>query len=130
MLGFFSSRRNWDSPAPSPTGECLPPPLWFRREGQTRFRERGWRGGSQFRREDRHCDTLGMYVLCVVGNRIRIPDSSFLYLLDPIFFSKHRTEQEKCENMNKNAYLSRSQHIIFRNSNPRVIQSHDTRLLL
>jgi hypothetical protein len=25
MLSFFSSRRNWDSPNPSPTGECAPP---------------------------------------------------------------------------------------------------------
>jgi hypothetical protein len=23
---FFSSRRNWDSPNPSPAGECAPPP--------------------------------------------------------------------------------------------------------
>ncbi len=41
---FFSSRRNWDSPNPSPVGECAPPPppLWFRGEGHTRWRERGW----------------------------------------------------------------------------------------
>ncbi len=26
-LGFFSSRRNWDSPNPSPAGECVPPPF-------------------------------------------------------------------------------------------------------
>ncbi len=25
MLRFFSSRRNWDSPNPSPAGECPPP---------------------------------------------------------------------------------------------------------
>ncbi len=27
VLSFFSSRRNWDSPTLSPTGECAPPPL-------------------------------------------------------------------------------------------------------
>jgi hypothetical protein len=27
---FFSSRRNWDYPNPSPAGECAPPPLWYR----------------------------------------------------------------------------------------------------
>jgi hypothetical protein len=28
---FFSSRRNWDSPTPSPAGECASPlPTWFR----------------------------------------------------------------------------------------------------
>jgi hypothetical protein len=25
VLSFFSSRRNWDSPNPSPAGECAPP---------------------------------------------------------------------------------------------------------
>jgi hypothetical protein len=25
VLSFFSSRRNWDSPNPSPAGECVPP---------------------------------------------------------------------------------------------------------
>ncbi len=40
---LFSSRRNWDSPNPSPAGEnATPPPLWFRGEGHTRWRVRGW----------------------------------------------------------------------------------------
>jgi hypothetical protein len=39
---LFSCRRNWDSPNPSPAGECAPPPLWFWGEGHTRWRERGW----------------------------------------------------------------------------------------
>ena len=26
VLSFFYSRRNWDSPNPSPAGECAPPP--------------------------------------------------------------------------------------------------------
>ncbi len=26
VVSFFSSRRNWDSPNPSPAGECAPPP--------------------------------------------------------------------------------------------------------
>ncbi len=25
VLGLFSSRPNWDSPTPSPAGECVPP---------------------------------------------------------------------------------------------------------
>ncbi len=28
VLSFFSSRRNWDSPNPSPAGECASPVLW------------------------------------------------------------------------------------------------------
>ncbi len=31
MLSFFSSRRNWDSPSPSPAGECAPPPRFWGR---------------------------------------------------------------------------------------------------
>ncbi len=27
VLSFFSNRRNWDSPNPSPTAECVPSPL-------------------------------------------------------------------------------------------------------
>ncbi len=42
VLSFFSSRRNWDSPNPSPAGECAPPPPWFWGEGHTRWRQRGW----------------------------------------------------------------------------------------
>jgi hypothetical protein len=26
VLSFFFSRQNWDSPTPSPAGECAPPP--------------------------------------------------------------------------------------------------------
>jgi hypothetical protein len=42
VLSFFSSRRNWDSPNPSPEGRVFPPPPWFRGEEHTRLRERGW----------------------------------------------------------------------------------------
>jgi hypothetical protein len=37
VLSFFSSRRNSDSPNPSPAGECAPPVL-----GGGGWRERGW----------------------------------------------------------------------------------------
>jgi hypothetical protein len=30
---FFSCSQNWDSPNPSPAGECAPPPTRFRGEG-------------------------------------------------------------------------------------------------
>jgi hypothetical protein len=30
---LFSSRRNWDSPNPSPAGECAPPPRFWRGGG-------------------------------------------------------------------------------------------------
>jgi hypothetical protein len=40
VLGFFSSRRNWDSPTPLAAGGCAPPPLWSRGEG-TLAGERG-----------------------------------------------------------------------------------------
>ncbi len=41
VLSFFSSRRNLDSPNPSPAGECAPHPRFWGK-GHTRWRERGW----------------------------------------------------------------------------------------
>ncbi len=41
VLSFFFSRPNWDSPNPSPAGECAPLPRFWG-EGHTRWRERGW----------------------------------------------------------------------------------------
>jgi len=45
VLSFSSSRRNWDFPNPPPAGECAPRP-WFRGEGHTRWRERGWESAN------------------------------------------------------------------------------------
>ncbi len=43
MLSFFSSRRNWDSPNPSPAGECVPPSFGSGGRGTLDGgRERGW----------------------------------------------------------------------------------------
>jgi hypothetical protein len=58
VLRFFSSRRDWDSPNPSPAGECAPPPL-VRGEGHTRLQERGWESSNS----DEGTYTL---VLCIV----------------------------------------------------------------
>ena len=44
---FFSCRRNWDSPNPSPEGECAPS-LWIRGKGHTRWRERGWESPNSY----------------------------------------------------------------------------------
>ncbi len=60
VLSFFSSRRNWDSPNPSPAGECVPPLLG----GGANSLAREGLGESQFRRGDIHCGTLYIYVLC------------------------------------------------------------------
>ncbi len=38
VISFFSSRRHWDSPNPSPAGECAPPRFWG---GGTLASERG-----------------------------------------------------------------------------------------
>jgi hypothetical protein len=55
---FFSSRRNWDSPNPSPAGECAPH-MWYREEGHIRWRgERGWESTNS-----KNCGTLDIYVL-------------------------------------------------------------------
>jgi hypothetical protein len=61
VLGFFSSRQNWDPPPPHPRASV--PPFGFGGGGHIRLRERG-AVESQFGRGDRHCGTLGIYVLC------------------------------------------------------------------
>ncbi len=56
VLGFFSSRPNWDF-TPSPAGECAttpPPLLWFRRE-YTLACGRGSEGGPN---SDEGTDTV------------------------------------------------------------------------
>ncbi len=63
VLGFFSSRPNWD-----PRSRVCPP-LWFR-GGHTRLQERGW--GGQFGGGDRHCGPLGIFVLCGISQRTPI----------------------------------------------------------
>jgi hypothetical protein len=63
-LGFFSSRPNWEPPPPHPQASA-PPPLV---PGGTLACEREG-GGSQFGRGDRHCGTLGIYVLCNTANK-------------------------------------------------------------
>jgi hypothetical protein len=62
-LSFFSSRRNWDSPNPSPAGKCALPPSPVLGGGAHSLARKGL-GESQFRRGDIHCGTLYIYVLC------------------------------------------------------------------
>ncbi len=64
VLSFFSSRRNWDSPNPSPAGECDPPPLIPGGGAHSLAREGV--GVSQFQRGCIHCGTLYIYVLCAM----------------------------------------------------------------
>ncbi len=45
VLSLFSSRRNWDSPNPSPAGKCAPPPFGSGGSG-TLAGERGWESPS------------------------------------------------------------------------------------
>ncbi len=60
VLSFFPCRRNWDSPTPLPADECAPP---FGSGGYT-FACGREGGVFQFQRGDRHCGTLGIFVLC------------------------------------------------------------------
>ena len=60
VLGFFSSRPNWDSPTPSPAGECVPLTLGSVGGGGYALVCGRGLGESQFRRGDRHCCTLGI----------------------------------------------------------------------
>ncbi len=68
VLSFFSSRRNWDSPTPSTSGECDPPPLV--RGGGTHSLAGERVGWSQFRRGDLYCGKISVKscVLCNYWN--------------------------------------------------------------
>jgi hypothetical protein len=62
VLSFFSSRQNWDSPNPSPAGECaLPPRFGSGGRGTLPGERRG--GESQFQRGDIHCGNLYTHFL-------------------------------------------------------------------
>ncbi len=63
VLSFFSSRRNWDSPNPSPACEWASPTPRPVLGGGTHSLAREGLGESQFRRGDTHCGTLYIYVL-------------------------------------------------------------------
>jgi hypothetical protein len=57
VLSLFSSRRNWDSPKPSPAGGSGGRGTLIGEKG-------GGRVPIPFRRGDVHCGTLHMFVLC------------------------------------------------------------------
>jgi hypothetical protein len=80
MLGFVSSRPNWDSPHPQP---CVSPPFGSGGGGGPAFAGEGM-GGSQFGREDRRCTLVYMYFLLkdtlkqdIVPNVVSVHRSSF-----------------------------------------------------
>ncbi len=60
-LSFFFSGWNWDSPTPSPAGECAPPLVTGGGRGTLACGRGG--GGSQFRRGDIHC---GYSIVCTL----------------------------------------------------------------
>jgi hypothetical protein len=59
VLGFFSSRRNWDSPTPFAAGGCAPP--LFGLGGRAHSLAREGLGESQFRRLEK---SLALCLLC------------------------------------------------------------------
>ncbi len=56
---LFHQSSNWDSPTTSPVGGCVPPSFCLGGDTLARGGEVCRGGGSQFRRGDRHCGTLG-----------------------------------------------------------------------
>ncbi len=70
VLGFFSSRPNWDSPTPSTPSVCAPP----RFGGGGGTLACGRRDvGSKFRRGDRHSGTLDINLICRAQNTNQPP---------------------------------------------------------
>ncbi len=56
VLSFFSSRRNWDYPIPSPAGEYAPP--WFGGRGTLA----GERGGGRVPMSNEETDTVVLLI--------------------------------------------------------------------
>ncbi len=69
VLSFFSSRRIWDSPTPSPVGKCAPP---FGSGGGAQSLAREGVGESHFRGGDINSGTLYIYVLCAAETQTSI----------------------------------------------------------
>ncbi len=65
MLGYFSSRRNWDSPTTHPQARVPPPPV--RGGGATPVRERG--GGRPNSDEGTYTVLLFIYTYFVGGGQ-------------------------------------------------------------
>jgi hypothetical protein len=64
VLGFFSSRPNWDPHTLTRRWWLFPPPF-VKGGGGTHYTVACGGGGGQLERGDRHCGTLGIYeVLC------------------------------------------------------------------
>jgi hypothetical protein len=85
VLSLFSSRWNWDSPTLSYAGECASPLFWFRWEGHTCLRERGWRGPNS----DAGNHTVVLYVymyFVLLCKDLRIPNLPLFYIDNVYFF--------------------------------------------
>ena len=112
VLSFFSSRRNWDSPTPSPLQTAVYPPTpRFRLVAHSLAGEGV--GESQFRRGDIHCGTLyTKYSICTLCLRhitlYNIPkqctrlknSSAFLWVCQNFLEHKHDgvvVKQDKCK---------------------------------
>ncbi len=62
MLGFFSSRPNWDPPLPHTQASVFPPPpLWLRRKGTLACGRGGGGVPTPIRTRGRHFGTLDIY---------------------------------------------------------------------
>jgi hypothetical protein len=70
VVGFFSSRPKWAPPPPHPQVSVFPTPLVVVGEGGggTHSLAGEGVGESPFRRGDRHCGILGLFVLCGSGS--------------------------------------------------------------
>ncbi len=65
VLSFFSCRRNWDSPNPSPAGEYFPL-LWYREEARTRWGERGWESPNSDEETYTVVPCIYIYTVCTL----------------------------------------------------------------
>jgi hypothetical protein len=86
VLSFFPSRQNWDSPNPSPAGECaLPPPPIPGGGAHSLARERGWESPNS----DEGTYTVVLYKYMYFGS---MTHPVLLHVRDMAGQSRHRTQ--------------------------------------
>ncbi len=75
-------------PTPYPQAS-VPPPPWFRGEGHTRWRERGWESPNS----DEGTYTVVLYIICIYSKYFVVEGEACWWTVHPA--SKQRSEGEK-----------------------------------
>jgi hypothetical protein len=104
VLSLFFSRRNWDSPNPSPKAR-MPPSPRFWGEGNTRWRERGWESPNS----DEGTDTVVLFIYTYFVSRpifeLIVRQNRFVAFCSYHWYQKTKAITLKMTNMSKGHFF-------------------------